>query len=281
MAPIRRSERSTSHDGRPRSAAPHVSHDVKRPAPRPTWFRDAFWRTAPRVLLRYPALFAAVLAATTLLVFAAAAYPLFLSATSSEIVTAAVGRPHITRYGGGITYRFDNLPLEPVPLTPSRFFPAAPGTPSSSPEIGTADAAARELLAGDPTLGEPIAAVLGDPVKISGSGEGVAVGRLLGASHVIEHVEHLAGAGGDGVWIQGWIAEVLGVEPGDTITLADPSRDRGAVEVEVDGIYRDIYFAWPTDGYWLQWQDEFRLESVNSDIPPPPHGTAEQGAAER
>jgi len=65
-------------------------HDVRTSASRPAWFRDAFWRSAPWVLRRYPALFGAVLAGTALLTLAAAAYPLFLSATASEIVAAAM-----------------------------------------------------------------------------------------------------------------------------------------------------------------------------------------------
>ncbi len=243
-----------------------------RGASRPAWFRDAFWRTAPRVLLRYPALFAAVLAGTALLTFAAAAYPFFLSATASEIVTAAIGRPHITPYGAGITYRFVNLPLDPVRTEPSPFLPSRPGFPARTPEIDAVDAAARELLAGDPALGEPIAGVVGEPVALSVDGEqGTQSGRLFGARGVVEHVERVTGSEGDGVWVPELIAEDLGVGPGDTIALTDPSiRHPETVEVAVDGIYRDIYFAWPADGFWLQWQDAFRLEEVNSDVPPPP-----------
>jgi putative ABC transport system permease protein len=223
-------------------------------------------------LLRYPALFVAVLAGTALLTFAAAAYPLFLSATASEIVSGAIGRPHITPYGAGLTYRFVNLPLDPVRLTPSPVLPTPPGSPRRTPDIDAVDAAARELLAGDPTLGDPLAEVVGDPVSLSMEGvSGTQMGRLLGASGVLEHIERLAGTDGHGVWVPELIAEDLGVGPGDEIALAVPPDGRHEpVEVTVDGIYRDIYFAWPSDGFWLQWEDTFRLEEVNSDIPPPP-----------
>ena len=245
---------------------------MRRGASKHALFTDAFWRTAPGVLLRYPALFAAVLAGIALLTFAAAAYPLFIWASASEIVAGTIGRPHITRYGAGLTYRFENLPLDPVRIQPSPFVPAPPGFPEWTPEIGAVDTAARELLAADPSLGEPIATVVGDPVSLSADGgKGTPMGRLFGAPRVFAHVERVAGAKGDGVWVPELIAEDLDVGPGDTIALATSPRGRSQpVEVTVDGVYRDIYFAWPSDGFWLGWQDEFRLESVNLDVPPPP-----------
>lgn len=236
------------------------------------WFHDAFWRTAPRVLLRYTALFVAVLAGTALLTLAAAAYPLFLSATASEIVTVAIERPNVTPYGAGLTYRFVNLPLDPVRIEPSPLIPTPPGAPAWTPEVGAVDAAARALFAGDPALGEPIAEVVGDPVALAVDGqEGQQLGRLFGAPGVLEHVEPVAGSEGDGVWVPELIAEELGVDPGDTIELtATSGRRSAAVEVTVDGVYHDIYFAWPSDGFWLLWLDTFRLESLNTDVPPPP-----------
>lgn len=224
------------------------------------------------MLLRYPALFAAVLAGTSLLTFAAAAYPLFLSATSSEILVAAIGRPNNTRYGAGLTYRFENLPLDPVRLEPSPFFPTGPGSLARTPEIDTLDAAVRELLAGSPVLGAPIAEVVGQPVSVSAGASGrTEIGRLFGAPGVLDHVERVAGTEGDGVWVPEIVANELGVGPGDRVALTASSDGLPEpVEVMVDGVYRDIYFAWPADGFWLQWQDEFRLENVNSDVPPPP-----------
>ncbi|MGE5459140.1 MAG: hypothetical protein ACM3WR_00805 [Solirubrobacterales bacterium] len=224
--------------------------------------RDALWRAAPRVLLRYPALLLTVMLGTALLSLAAAAAPLFLSASSSEIVVGSLERPHITRYMAGITYRFTNLPL-----TPLRFAPGA-----RSPSIGDLDAAFGELAAGSPQLAAPIEEVLGDPVSLSFEGRnGTQTGRLFGAADAPSHVERLVGREGDGVWLSEMTAQDLGVRPGDTIELTDASQGHHrVVEVAVDGIYADFYLALPPDGYWLQWEPKFRLKSLENDQPPPP-----------
>ncbi len=228
----------------------------------PAWSRDALWRTAPRVLLRYPALFAAALAGTALLTLAAAAYPLFLSATSSEIVAGAIERGNVTRYQAGLTYRFEHMPLEPVELVPG----------VRTPSVDAADAAVDRVAARSPILGAPLPEVVSEPLTLASAGRtGTQLGRLFAAPDAPAHVERLAGAEGDGVWVPELIAEDLGVGPGDVIRLAGASGGAGGtVDVAVDGIYDDIYFAWPSDGFWLEWQNDFRLRNVNSDIPPPP-----------
>ncbi|HEU4356519.1 MAG TPA: hypothetical protein VFT27_13100, partial [Actinomycetota bacterium] len=224
--------------------------------------RDALWRSAPRVLLRYPALLITVLSGTALLALAAAAAPLFLSATSSEIVTGSLERPHITRYMAGITYRFDGLPLTPTSFGPS----------DRSPKIEDLDAAFGQVAAGGPALGAPLEEVLADPVSLSfGGTRGTQLGRLFGAPDVTSHVERVAGREGDGVWVPKFIAEDLGVRPGDTIVLSATSRGRlRSVQVTVDGIYADFYLALPSDGYWLQWEQEFRLTDPDLPVPPQP-----------
>ena len=234
--------------------------------------RDALCRTAPLVLLRYPALLWTAIGGTALLCVAAAAAPMFLSATSSELVMGSVERPHVTRYVAGITYRFGGLPLEPTRFEQDDWFdPGFGGLRDRwSPAIDELDRAFRELAAGSPVLDEPLAAVLGDPVTVSAGGvTGSHLGRLFAEPGAIEHLEPIAGAEGEGVWIPELIAKELAVGPGDTIRLAG-ARHARRVEVRVDGVYADIYLALPSDGYWLQWQPEFRLPDLDVDLPPPP-----------
>lgn len=87
--------------GAPRSIGTGVNH---------------LWRKAPLAFLRYPGLFAAVAVGCLLLVVAAAAYPLFISATASDLVNSQLQRVTITRFSGGITYEREELPFEkPTP----------------------------------------------------------------------------------------------------------------------------------------------------------------------
>lgn len=135
----------------------NVSDGVRPTARGPRWSRDALWRSAPGILLRYPALLITVVAGTALLAVAAAAAPMFLSATSNEIVTGSLERPHLTRFMAGITFRFDGLPL-----AQRSFGPYLP-----SPEIDDLDAAFGEVAAGSPALGATLEEVLADPVSLS------------------------------------------------------------------------------------------------------------------
>jgi hypothetical protein len=126
-----------------------------------------------RVLLPYPALLITVLSGTALLAVAVAAAPMFLSATSSEIVVGSIERPHITRFMGGITFRFDGLPLEPRSFGPN----------VRSPEIRDLDATFGEVAGGSPALGPPLGQMLADPVSLSSQGaRGTQLGRLFGAA---------------------------------------------------------------------------------------------------
>src|SRR5580765_2515564 len=60
------------------------------------------WRKAPRALLGYPSLFAALALGAFLVVVSTTAYPLFLSASGGALVRSAIDDPTVTRYGAGI-----------------------------------------------------------------------------------------------------------------------------------------------------------------------------------
>src|SRR5687767_13621940 len=80
---------------------------------------NPLWTKAPRVLLQLPALFGAITAATALLTFAAAAYPLFISVTEDRLLRSGVATGTVTRYGAGIHYEASNIALgEPPERSP-------------------------------------------------------------------------------------------------------------------------------------------------------------------
>src|SRR5512138_1378074 len=73
---------------------------------------DPLWSKAPFVLLRYPGLFVSIAVGALLLALAAAAHPLFISASASELVRARIHDPAYTRWAVGMMYRNGALPLE-------------------------------------------------------------------------------------------------------------------------------------------------------------------------
>jgi putative ABC transport system permease protein len=216
-------------------------------------------------LFRHPALLSAVTLGAFLLAVAAAAYPLFMSATASELVRGAVARPSITRYGAGLTFTFRDLPVEPVELlgrsdtTPALLSP----TPTDLGEPF------RELAATSPVLGDPVESILGNPVVVSAGGRiADQEGRLFSSTGVLDHVEPVAGEDGDGVWIPDLMADQLDLAPGDSIEIADAGGGLPSASVMVDGIYRAVYLT--PGGYWFPWASEFRVPSWCVDCGPPP-----------
>jgi len=72
---------------------------------------DPLWSKAPLVLLPFPGLFVSIAVGALLLAVAASAYPLFMSASASELVKARIDDPSYTRWAVGITYRNGAMPL--------------------------------------------------------------------------------------------------------------------------------------------------------------------------
>ena len=63
------------------------------------------WRRAPTALRHSPALWAALALSAFLVSITAASYPLFLSASKSQLLAEQIADPLVTNYGTGITYR--------------------------------------------------------------------------------------------------------------------------------------------------------------------------------
>src|SRR4051794_9295536 len=114
--------------------------------------RDPLWLRSPLVLLRFPALFAAITLGALLLCAAAVVLPLFISATTSELLTRQIDEPTVTRYGAGVLFRSQQMPLD---LT----------VPHGREPMPDAMAAAfGSAVAEDPAYGAMVSSVLGPVV---------------------------------------------------------------------------------------------------------------------
>lgn len=210
------------------------------------------WVKAPLVLRRYPALAAGLAVGALLLSLSVAAYPLFLSASASRLVRSEVHRPLITRFGGGVTFRSDPVPLDA---------PAPSGAPGTVLYEARGELFAEEMSA-NPFLAPAVQTAMGPTVLVTraGSDEQGRPGKLFSGEGAIEHVEVLRGSEGPGVWLPDLIADALGLGPGDRIDLGSSSE--ATATVTVDGVYRALYSS-PPRGYWLKWQDEIFTECAD------------------
>ena len=217
--------------------------DGRVPSGRPAW------RKAPTRLVHRPAVFAALALGGILVTLTVAAAPLFVSASESELLTAAIADPGLTRYRVGITYHATHVPFGP--LTQRR-----------------ADAFAAEA-AKSPVLGPTLASFAAPPVRVTAAdgtdpATGPVSGRLYAGDEVLDHVRILAGKDGDGVWLPDLIATAVGAHPGDVVALHDGAH---VARVSVDGIFQAVYSA-PPDGYWQPWTEDFYLPCLDCALPP-------------
>jgi hypothetical protein len=73
---------------------------------------NPLWVKSPLALIRFPGLLASIVLGALLLALAAAAYPLFISASASNLLASNISNPTVTRYLAGVSYsrstvRFD------------------------------------------------------------------------------------------------------------------------------------------------------------------------------
>src|SRR5262245_1844188 len=146
---------------------------------------DPLWSKAPFVLFRYPGLFVSIAVGALLLALAASAYPLFISASASELVRARIHDPSYTKWAVGEFYRNGGLPLE--------------GFGPHGDVPGEVDELWNGIVADDPYLGDSVTSALSKvvPVAKAGSeGEG-RDGRLMFGEDVEDNIDILEGTPGD------------------------------------------------------------------------------------
>ncbi len=213
---------------------------------------------APSVLLRFPGLFAALAGGALLLAVAAAAFPLFLSASQSSLLRAGIADPNVSRYGAGIFVSRTNIEL------------SAEG-PNGQPLYDEMDAGFRRLAKGNGLLGPTVPYIFGAEASVtepSGTepASGPVSGTVVYAAGALDHVQVISGTDGDGVWIPDLIANAVGAGPGDRIRLAHGGR---SVDVTVDGVYQSLY-AQPRSPFWLRWSLRIYLDPRCPDCGAPP-----------
>jgi putative ABC transport system permease protein len=213
---------------------------------------NPLWRKAPLVLVHFPGLLASLAAGALLLALAVAAYPLFISARTTDLVTVAISNPLVTRAGAGIEYRIDNLPL-----VHSRY-----------PSPGLIGQRFSETMNEQPLLGPTVVGILGPEVSISLPGRGpVGVpGRLFAGTRTGDHVRVLAGGEANGARITDLTASELGVKPGGEISLS--FEGMRPVNLRVAAIYRALYVE-PRTAYWHRWDVDIYQRCQTCDPPPP------------
>lgn len=213
---------------------------------------DPLWSKAPFVLLRYPGLLVSIAVGALLLALAASAYPLFISASASELVRARIDDPSYTRWAVGMMYRNGAMPLR-----------GAGPQGDVEPRV---DAIFEDLVATSPYLGEAVESALSKVVPISVTGEQEQrETRLFTGEQAVENLEVIEGSAADGALVPDLVAEALAISPGDRIVVGDP--EEGTVALRVGGIYRSLYRG-GNSGYWRPWNDALVLYCGN--CPPPP-----------
>jgi putative ABC transport system permease protein len=223
------------------------------PRPRKDGGVDPLWSKAPFVMFRYPGLFVSLAVGALLLALAAAAYPLFISASASELLAARINDPAYTRWAAGLMFRNGVLAL-------------GDGERPSGP----AERSEREferLVATNPYLAAPARTAITVPVSVADVEDQTDLRevRLFTGEDVSSQLEIVEGAIGDGAVVPDHVAEALDLSIGDTLTMV--SDRNGSTTVPVDGIYRRIYHG-NLSGYWRPWRDELIQRCF--DCPPPP-----------
>jgi len=142
---------------------------------------DPLWSKAPLVLLRYPGLFVSIAVGALLLALAASAYPLFISSSASELVSARIHDPAYTRWGVGMMYRNGALPL--------------PGSDRHGDIEPRVDAIFEGLVAPSPYLDDPLESALAPirPISVAGEHERRDT-RLFMGEQAADHVVILEGS---------------------------------------------------------------------------------------
>src|SRR5438094_987807 len=209
----------------------------------------ARWLTSPFVLALYPGLLLSIAGAGVILAAAAAAAPVFVSSAGNATLTK--GLQPLCPWGVG--------------LQASTYFVTETGNSLSS-VFSEADGTVRGRVEGlrlDPAIVTILLTNHGEASLPGRQRRRVAI-QILTRDGALNHVQRLASAAVDGVWITDTIARALGVAPGDQIAL----RATRTVNVLVAGVYRDLATA-PLPRYWCSIAGSIVQINAFWNAPPP------------
>jgi putative ABC transport system permease protein len=197
----------------------------------------------PLVLTRFPATFVAIAAASTILVAAGAAGPLFRSATGTASVRLEIGRT------GG----------EAISISTSG--------PLAADVVAFQQRQLQEGLLSVPGLGEPVATFVGSAAAARSVAAAHPAGiRLAFRTGFASHVEVVAGSsqGAPGIWISDRTARELEVGSGDHVTISLGGR---TVSVQVAAVYHDLAGS-KSEPFWAPLASSIYTAGQGSATPP-------------
>lgn len=207
------------------------------------------------MLLRFPAVLAAVLSAAFVLGLAASANSLFFSSLSSAVLARELSGPE--RWGGGLqVIRYGSF--------------GRAGSDAKHARWNDALAAAIGRLSG---LGARNLSIdgLGAQLSTPASGAKLAFSVLLTRQDALSHVTVLEHGAAPGVWMAASRAHYLHVGPGDRIDIGveGASAHNKTFSTRVAGVYQDLGTSSSLANFWTPLQDEI-LPSAPGGEPPPP-----------
>jgi putative ABC transport system permease protein len=197
----------------------------------------------PLVLTRFPATFVAIAAASTILVAAGAAGPVFRSATGTASVRLEIGRT-----GGQAISISTSGPLAADIVTFQQ----------------------RQLLEGlgsVPGLAEPVATLVGSSAAARSAAAAHPTRiRLAFRTGFASHVEVVDGSGdASGIWVSDRTAEELHVGSGNHVTISIGTR---TANVQVAAIYHDLAGS-RSEPFWAPLASSIYPAGEGSATPPP------------
>jgi hypothetical protein len=211
-------------------------------------------KTRLSALIWYPGLLAGSALGCVLLTMVLSAFPLFVSASASDLVAGDIDRI-ATRAGAGIAYRSTDVLLH--------------GTQSRGdyPAYAEIDALFRREMREAPILDEVYRGAVGEELEVWGDARFPVPGVLFSAQGATDHITLLRGSEGDGVLLPSLLAHNIRADASDEVRLELSGR---TVTVAVAGVYRDLSSV-PRSSYWYPWNDEiYGTHCVQKDCPPPP-----------
>jgi len=216
-----------------------------RPSRRPSLPSPAFFK-APFLLLRFPGVLTAVLAAALVLGVAAASGSLFLSSASNEA-----------------------LRQELIKLTPVEAGLTITGYgPPDSAEYAASDRLLTERVAAMSPLEPPLARVVSDSLRVVSPQVSPDFDLEIRMIHRVDgerNIEIIDEAGVKGVWVPESVARTAGLEAGDDVQFR---YGPGESSQPVAGIYKDLPSA-PLNDYWSTMTYEILALGPNQPQPPP------------
>jgi putative ABC transport system permease protein len=229
---------------------------------RMTVWRTAPWRRAPWLLLRRPAVLAAVAGTFALLGIAAASGPLFLSSAGAAALQRRVAA---------------QCPEADRPVT--RAYLPATGRELDEPPFQLdgpqTDAAGERLRAAATAVGlpAPYRVTIYDVVADFGRPRSTQPLTVYSRADALDHVRKLRG-GGEGLWVSDLTVERWKVRLGDTVQV-------GTLRMPIVGVYQDLAgrgFGATVEPYWCTWSARIVPDLFNR---PPPFLLADPVTAAR